>query len=93
MMNRPKAISEEPEVKTQEIESDGGCRHYWLIESANGPTSTGFCKYCGVERVFHNSPPEYAFSKRQVDKSVTPVTPPRKVNAERKSPETVSVKN
>lgn len=33
----------------------GGCIHYWLIESPNGPTSRGVCKLCGTESDFRNS--------------------------------------
>jgi len=29
--------------------------HYWLIESAHGPTSRGVCKYCGAVQEFRNS--------------------------------------
>lgn len=28
--------------------------HHWRIEEANGPRSTGVCKYCGAEKVFKN---------------------------------------
>ena len=31
------------------------CRHYWVIESASGPTSKGVCKFCGEEKEFQNS--------------------------------------
>lgn len=31
------------------------CRHHWLIEPANGPTSRGRCRLCGDERDFRNS--------------------------------------
>jgi hypothetical protein len=31
------------------------CRHYWVIESASGPTSKGVCKICGEEKEFQNS--------------------------------------
>jgi len=30
------------------------CRHHWLIESPNGPTSRGRCRRCGTERDFTN---------------------------------------
>lgn len=33
-----------------------GCRHHWKIESANGPTSKGICKFCGAHQEFQNSP-------------------------------------
>lgn len=28
--------------------------HHWLIEEANGPSSTGICKRCGEIRAFKN---------------------------------------
>lgn len=31
------------------------CRHYWLIESPQGPTSMGMCKLCGARKEFSNS--------------------------------------
>jgi hypothetical protein len=31
------------------------CRHHWVIETANGPTSHGRCKRCGSERDFFNN--------------------------------------
>src|SRR3989344_7710667 len=30
------------------------CRHHWIIETPNGPTSNGTCKNCGDERPFVN---------------------------------------
>ena len=30
------------------------CRHYWIIESADGETSFGKCKYCGAVKEFSN---------------------------------------
>jgi len=30
------------------------CVHYWIIESPNGPTSKGWCKYCGIKADFFN---------------------------------------
>jgi hypothetical protein len=35
------------------------CRHYWVIEVANGPVSRGVCKYCGARKDFYNTFPEY----------------------------------
>lgn len=35
------------------------CRHYWIIEIANGPVSWGQCKYCGARKEFLNAFPEY----------------------------------
>jgi len=31
------------------------CRHHWVIEIANGPTSQGRCKRCGARRDFFNN--------------------------------------
>lgn len=36
----------------------GTCPHYWLIESADGPTSLAVCKYCGARKDFYNSIPQ-----------------------------------
>jgi hypothetical protein len=30
------------------------CKHHWLIEPANGPTSKGVCKLCGEVKLFDN---------------------------------------
>ncbi len=38
-----------------DIKARIACRHFWLIESANGPTSHGVCCLCGAERDFPNS--------------------------------------
>jgi hypothetical protein len=38
------------------------CRHYWIIESAQGPVSRGFCKFCGAEKEFHNSWPGFSYA-------------------------------
>ncbi len=35
------------------------CRHHWIIEVPNGPTSRGVCKRCGAEREFRNSSEDY----------------------------------
>lgn len=40
-------------------EGETACRHHWLIEVPNGPTSRGVCKRCGAERVFRNSSEDY----------------------------------
>ncbi len=41
------AVIRKPEVKTV-------CSHHWLIETADGPTSLGICKYCGAKKEFSN---------------------------------------
>jgi hypothetical protein len=30
------------------------CRHHWIIQSAEGPLSTGVCQVCGAQREFEN---------------------------------------
>ena len=35
------------------------CRHFWVIEVANGPSSRGTCKYCGEKKEFFNAFPEF----------------------------------
>ena len=37
------------------------CRHHWVIESAQGATSSGFCKLCAARREFANSCPGVAW--------------------------------
>jgi len=39
------------------VEHTGGepsCKHHWIIETPNGPTSNGVYKNCGEERPFVN---------------------------------------
>ena len=31
------------------------CRHHWIIEPANGPTSRGICRNCRQSKWFNNS--------------------------------------
>ena len=38
--------------------------HHWRIEEANGPTSGGVCKVCGVAREFKNWLMETDFTTR-----------------------------
>jgi hypothetical protein len=40
------------------------CRHFWVIEVANGPMSGGKCKYCGVKKEFFNAFPEFNALKK-----------------------------
>ena len=35
-------------------EDSKDCAHFWVIETPQGPTSTGRCKYCGMVREFQN---------------------------------------
>jgi hypothetical protein len=36
------------------MESDNGCLHHWVIDSAEGPVSWGKCKLCQLVREFKN---------------------------------------
>ena len=42
-------------VPVQEVyEGSLVCRHHWLIQAADGPTSAGICRICGENRDFKN---------------------------------------
>ena len=49
---------------TRKLKVKVGCRHCWIIESADGPTSRGVCKLCGAEKEFLNSSPELTLGSR-----------------------------
>ncbi len=46
-----KAVVTQPHEATMESR----CRHHWLIEPPQGPTSMGICKLCGSRKEFRNS--------------------------------------
>ena len=56
MKHKVEAAPEEPVARDK-------CRHYWIIESPNGPTSRGVCKLCGAEKEFQNSFPELLWER------------------------------
>jgi hypothetical protein len=37
------------------MELKPACRHFWLIDEADGETSKGKCKFCGEEKQFINN--------------------------------------
>ena len=42
-------------IPVQEVlEGSLVCRHHWLIQAADGPTSTGVCRICGETKDFNN---------------------------------------
>jgi len=41
----------------QAFEEESLCKHHWVIDSPNGPTSVGVCKICGEKSDFRNSMP------------------------------------
>jgi len=47
MKNRVGAVLEKPVTRT-------ACKHHWLIEPVEGPTSKGICKLCGEIKLFDN---------------------------------------
>ena len=47
------SINKEPETAPSQGDIDT-CKHHWIIEAPNGPTSPGTCKLCGEERTFVN---------------------------------------
>ena len=40
-------------TEQEQLESD--CKHHWVIDISNGPTSEGVCKICGERSKFRNS--------------------------------------
>jgi len=58
MMNKLEAAPRNPAEKAK-------CRHYWIIESPNGPTSRGVCKYCGTVKEFSNYLPYPAWEENR----------------------------
>jgi hypothetical protein len=45
--------------------SENKCQHFWDIESANGPSSLGVCRFCGEEKEFLNAFPDFNPLKRR----------------------------
>lgn len=52
MARRNNVILEPEAIAGTEMPS---CRHYWIIDSPQGPTSRGVCKFCGAVKEFYNS--------------------------------------
>ena len=42
-------------IRRKQATKRAHCRHHWLIESPQGPTSMGMCKLCGAQKEFSNS--------------------------------------
>jgi hypothetical protein len=61
------------------------CRHYWIIEVANGPVSRGECKYCGARKDFYNAFPEYNPTKKGANPLKFPKLPAVEVDEESNS--------
>jgi hypothetical protein len=43
------------------------CRHHWIIEAPEGPTSKGVCKLCGEKKTFDNIVEELVPNKESKD--------------------------
>ena len=63
--------------------TEGKCRHYWVIESANGSASRGVCKFCGAEKTFYNSWPGYTVVKQNTRAFELPDSPDIELDIER----------
>jgi hypothetical protein len=61
------------------------CRHYWVIEVANGPASRGQCKYCGARQEFYNAFPESNPLKKGANPLKLPELPAVEVDEDSKS--------
>lgn len=61
------------------------CRHYWVIEVANGPKSRGVCQYCGESRDFLNSMPDFTVPKRKTNPLDLPEMPEVELDDDSKS--------
>ena len=48
------AITPEPEIEIDSTPSVATCRHYWVIQPADGSVSNGSCQVCGETREFKN---------------------------------------
>ena len=74
-------VDKKPEKKIAKKD----CNHYWVIEVANGPTSSGVCKYCGEIKVFLNAFPPANPLKRQNNPLDLPKLPDVKMDEDSKS--------
>ena len=48
-------IQQETRVEGLREQPVSTCRHHWIIETANGPTSRGVCQNCQESKLFNNS--------------------------------------
>ena len=64
MRNGVATLPEEIKPKPARVQHESECCHYWLIDSPDGAISKGVCKFCGEEKDFYNSIPEFTLYKR-----------------------------
>ncbi len=74
------------DVSVKDITLDE-CKHYWKIESSNNPTSVGVCKYCGAEKEFLNSLPDFTVIRRNSRVLELPGLPESEVSSEKDNSE------
>ncbi len=51
------------------------CRHHWLIQAADGPTSNGVCRICGEVREFKNYVEAATWGDTRLMPAPAPVNP------------------
>ncbi len=64
MRNRIETVSEDMKNGTTGRGGTTGYHHYWIIESPNGSSSRGICKFCKEAREFNNSVAQYILKKK-----------------------------
>ena len=47
-------------------ETQSTCRHHWIIETADGPVSLGYCQFCFETKEFKNTLDDWSFFKETV---------------------------
>lgn len=70
---------------TREYEKKDECKHFWVIEIANGPNSQGVCKYCGLSKEFMNTMPVAIPIRRHGNPLKLPEIPGVELKADSKS--------
>jgi hypothetical protein len=60
-----------PQELAQPEKMQKPCQHFWIIEPANGVTSLGKCKYCGIVKEFVNNLTQYSRIKKDVSTLVS----------------------
>ena len=73
-------------VPVQEV-SEGSlvCRHHWLIQAADGPTSVGVCRICGETKDFKNYVETATWGDTRLINRQEPVRVSAMVNADMES--------
>ena len=55
-----------PEVQAPETKAV--CIHHWIIETADGPTSLGFCQRCFETKEFKNSIDDWSYDEEPAER-------------------------